>query len=146
MNNLHRRIYYAWNGQKIFTKLRYSILNQNNSVKSFVRPSPSSTHCEYRGRILGRNPDKSPRSFPPCYSQSPLCSFALRFLFLQTHATSYSFYRPVTIKEKGGTLYRKLQPPSLWFKKSIQKPQDYAQIAQRNCTFMNSASVLQPSF
>ncbi len=26
----------------------------------------------YRGRILGRNPDKSLKSFPPCYSQSPL--------------------------------------------------------------------------
>ncbi len=25
-----------------------------------------------RGRILGRNPDKSLKSFPPCYSQSPL--------------------------------------------------------------------------
>ncbi len=25
-----------------------------------------------RGRILGRNWDKSPKSFPPCYSQSPL--------------------------------------------------------------------------
>ena len=23
----------------------------------------------YWGRILGRNPDKSPKSFPPCYSQ-----------------------------------------------------------------------------
>ena len=31
------------------------------------------------------------KSFPPFYSQSPLYSFALRFLFLQTHATSYSF-------------------------------------------------------
>ncbi len=25
-----------------------------------------------RGRILGRNPDESLNSFPPCYSQSPL--------------------------------------------------------------------------
>jgi hypothetical protein len=25
-----------------------------------------------RGQILGRNWDKSPKSFPPCYSQSPL--------------------------------------------------------------------------
>ncbi len=25
-----------------------------------------------RGRILGRNPDKSLKNFPPCYSQSPL--------------------------------------------------------------------------
>ncbi len=27
---------------------------------------------EWRGRILGRNWDKSLKSFPPCYSQSPL--------------------------------------------------------------------------
>jgi hypothetical protein len=42
------------------------------------------------------------------------------------------------------------QPPFLWFKKSIQKPQvrdsqDYVQKPQRNCTFMNSASALVPS-
>jgi hypothetical protein len=37
---------------------------------------------------------------------SHLYSFALRFIFLQTRATSYSFYRTVTVlytvKEKGG--------------------------------------------
>jgi hypothetical protein len=43
-----------------------------------------------RSRILGRNPDKSLKSFPPCYSLF-LNSFDLRFLFLHTHATSYSF-------------------------------------------------------
>jgi hypothetical protein len=42
-----------------------------------------------RGRILGRNPEKSLKSFSPCYSQS--YRFALRFLFLQTHATSFVF-------------------------------------------------------
>jgi hypothetical protein len=26
----------------------------------------------FRGRIPGRNPDKSRKSFPPCYAQSPL--------------------------------------------------------------------------
>jgi hypothetical protein len=30
------------------------------------------TYTENRGRILGRNWDKSLKSFPPCYSQSPL--------------------------------------------------------------------------
>jgi hypothetical protein len=36
--------------------------------------------------------------------QSHLYSFALRFLFLQTHATSYSFKSALlyTVKEKGG--------------------------------------------
>ncbi len=52
------------------------------------------------GRILGRNPDKILKSFPPCYSQSPLYSFVLRFLFLQTHATSYNFYSSVMRKSQ----------------------------------------------
>jgi hypothetical protein len=38
--------------------------------------------------------------------QSHLYSFALRFLFLQTHATFYNFFSALlyTIKEKGGNL------------------------------------------
>jgi hypothetical protein len=32
----------------------------------------SSNSFKTRGRILGRNPDHSFTSFPPCYSQSPL--------------------------------------------------------------------------
>jgi hypothetical protein len=44
--------------------------------------------------------------------QSHLYSFALRFLFLQTHATSYSFYSELlhTVKEKGGNPDRKTHP------------------------------------
>ncbi len=44
--------------------------------------------------------------------QSHLYSFALRFLFLQTHATSYSFYSVLlyTVKEKGGKIDRKSLP------------------------------------
>ncbi len=59
---------------------------------------------------------------------SHLYSFGLRFLFLQTratfyiflqtHATSYSFYKGERRKNLKNTI-----PPSLWFKKSIQKPQ-----------------------
>jgi hypothetical protein len=49
-----------------------------------------------RGRILGRKTDKSLKSFPPCYSQSPL-QLCLRFIFLQTHETSYSFYSSFTL-------------------------------------------------
>ncbi len=61
---------------------------------------------------------------------SHLYSFALRFLVLQTHATSYSFCRVLlyTVKETGEKKPElKTTPPSLWFKKSIQKPQNYAQ-------------------
>jgi hypothetical protein len=102
---------------------------------------------EYRGRILGRFPEKSLECFPPCYSQS-LLLFCLRFLFLQIHATSYTVSRvPLlcTIKEKGGILDRKqysllygLRNPYRNLKS--ENSQDYAQKPQRNCTFMNSAS------
>ncbi len=45
---------------------------------------------------------------------SQIYSFALRFLFRQTHATSYSFYSSITVqyteKEKGGKPERNLYP------------------------------------
>ncbi len=47
---------------------------------------------------------------------SHLYSFASRFIFLQTDATSYSFYRKEENLIENHT-------PSLWFKKSIQKSQ-----------------------
>ncbi len=60
----------------------------------------------YRGWVLGRNPDKS------LAIHSHLYSFALRFLFLQTHATSYSFFSSLlyTVQEKGGKPDRKPYP------------------------------------
>ncbi len=62
--------------------------------RSGTHRSGTNKHCtlkDHRGRILGRNPDKSPQSFPPCYSQSH-GSFALRFLFLQlTQSLMYFF-------------------------------------------------------
>jgi hypothetical protein len=45
--------------------------------------------------------------------QTDLYSFELRFLFLQTHATSYSFYSETllyTLKEKGGKPDRNPHP------------------------------------
>ncbi len=53
-------------------------------------------------------------------------NFALRFLFLQTQATSYSFYSSVIVHcngERRKKPDRKPYPPPLWFTKSIQKPQ-----------------------
>jgi hypothetical protein len=60
---------------------------------------------------------------PLCYSQS-LTPPPLRFIFLQTHATSYRFYNSLlnTVKEKGEKPDRKPYTPSPWFKKSVQKP------------------------
>ncbi len=67
-------------------------------------------------------------------------------MFLQTHATSYSFYSSVTVHCKGERrkTWQKTIPPSLWFKNphrnlKSENSQDYAQKPQRNCKFMNSA-------
>jgi hypothetical protein len=98
-------------------------------------------------RILGRNPDKSLKSFLLAI-QNHHYSFSLRFTFLQTNATSYSFYSVLlyTAKEKGGKPDRKphtlpygLRNPYRNLKS--ENSQDFAQKSQRNCTFMNSASV-----
>ncbi len=69
------------------------------------------------------------------------------FKLTHWHATSYSFYNALvyTVKEKGGKPDRKPHLPSLWFKKSIQKPEVWELSSlcpepQRNCTFTNSAS------
>jgi hypothetical protein len=66
-----------------------------------------------RGRILGQNPDKSLKSFSPCYSQLPLLlcfeiSISLNprnlLQFLRTVQLVYN------VKEKGGKHDRKLYP------------------------------------
>jgi hypothetical protein len=54
----------------------------------------------FGGGILGRNPTKVLRVFLLAI-HSHLYSFALQFLFLQTHTTSYSFYSSVTVHCKG---------------------------------------------
>jgi hypothetical protein len=82
----------------------------------------------------------------PLAIHSHLYNFALRFLFLQTHATSYIFLQTYTtsfckytVKEKGGKPERKPYPQPYVSRKS-EISQDYVQKPQRNCTFMNSAS------
>ncbi len=80
---------------------------------------------------------------------SYLYSFALRFLFLQTHATSYSFYSSITVHCKGERrkTWEKTITPSLWFKNpyknlKTENSQDYTLKPQQNCTVMNLAVVL----
>ncbi len=76
----------------------------------------------YRGRILGRHPDKGLECFFPCYSQPP----ALRFLFFKltqpliVSRVPYGFRNP----------YRNLKSDN---------SQDYAQKPQRICTFMSAS-------
>ncbi len=82
------------------------------------------------------------KSFPPIHSH--LYSFALRFLFLQTHGTSYSFYS--SVKEKGRKPYRKPYPLPYGLRNPYrnlksENSQEYYQKLQRNCTFINAASV-----
>jgi len=98
-------------------------------------------------RILRRNPDKSRKSCAR-YSQSPqlcletyifqnhatshgFCSsvtvpqLCLEISIFQTHATSHGFYSSVTVHYKGERrkTLKKIMPPFLWFKKSVQKSQ-----------------------
>ncbi len=61
--------------------------------------------CCPRGRILGRNPDTSLKSFPPCYSQSHL-QLWLKDLYF------FKLTQPLTVsvKEKWGKPERKPYP------------------------------------
>jgi hypothetical protein len=77
-----------------------------------------------RGRNIGKNPEKSLKSFHHCYSQSPtalpwdFCLFKLsQPLKVSTVQLLY------TVKDNGGKPDKKTTPPSFWFKKSTQKPQ-----------------------
>jgi hypothetical protein len=69
---------------------------------------------------------------------SHLYNFALRFLFLQTHTTSYSFYSSVTLH---GTIPLPYGLRNPYRKSKSANSQDYAQKPQQNRTFMNSASI-----
>jgi hypothetical protein len=80
---------------------------------------------------------------------SNVLGFALRCLFLQTQATSYSFYTVrllYTVSEKGGRPDKKPYPLPFGLGNPLrnlksENSQDYSQKPQWNCTFMNLASV-----
>ncbi len=73
----------------------------------------------------------------------------LRFIYLQTYATSYVFlqtYLLYTVKEKGGEPDRKPNPLPYGLRNpyrnlKCENSQYYAQKPERHCTFTNSASV-----
>ncbi len=73
-----------------------------------------------RGQILGRNPDRSLKSFSPCYLQS-LLQLCLEISGSSNLRNLLQFLQCVTVHCKEER--RETKPPSLWFKKSIQKPQ-----------------------
>ncbi len=72
-----------------------------------------------RDRILGRNWDISLKGFPLCYSQSPLL--------------------PLPLSKSGLKLVCNVN--IVYGNLKSENFQDYAQKPQRNCMFMNSASV-----
>jgi hypothetical protein len=97
--------------------LRQDSLARVQAIQVFFTPAPQSSTNTILfpwmsrllgvfcwGQILGWYLNKSLKSFSPCYSQSPLQLCLERFLFLQTHATSYSFYRSSTVHCKGENL------------------------------------------
>ncbi len=72
----------------------FEVPQAGNFMSCFFLPS--------RGRILGRNPDKSLKSFLLAI-HSNVYSFALRFIFLLTQPLTVSTAQLLyTIKEKGG--------------------------------------------
>ncbi len=99
-------------------------------------------------RILGHNPGKSLKSLPLYYSQSPpqLCleisisSNSRNFLqFLQFSYCTLWRREAENLKIKPFSLPYGLKDPYKNLKS--EHSLDYAQKPQRNCTFMNSASV-----
>ncbi len=132
----------------------------NSTLLSYSESIPSTAvihrliHFYPWGRILGRIPDKSLKSFffllcTVIYTALPWDSF----IFLQTHATSYVHIYTVqslyTVKEKGGKPDRKPYPLPYGSRNPYRKSensQDYAQKPLWNCMFINSASVLQALF
>jgi hypothetical protein len=97
-----------------------------------------------RGRFLDEIQTKVLRIFLLAI-HIQLYSFALRFISLQAHATSYSFCSVLlyTVKEKGGKPDSIPYPSPLVYEihtetSSLRTFKD-AEKSQRNCTFMNSA-------
>ncbi len=83
-----------------------------------------------RGRILGR------KSFPPCYSETPL-QLCMEISIFSTHATSSSFYSAYTVKEKGVKTDMKPHPflyvlRNPYRNLKSENPQDYAHKPQKN--------------
>ncbi len=80
-------------------------------------------HAESRGRILGRNWDKSLSSYPPLF----------------TVTSTNGFYLSPSLSKSGLKLVCNVN--IVYGNLKSENSQDYAQKPQPNCTFMNSASV-----
>ncbi len=93
-----------WIGKHFFSALKYTVFLSNKILTNvsclyylwFYPPPPHSPEVEFLDEIQ----TKALRVFLLAI-HSHLYSFALRFLFLQTHATSHSFYC-IRCKGEGG--------------------------------------------
>ncbi len=83
----------------------------------FLEPVCVSLEVQYRVWILGRNPDKSLVSFPPCFSVTSTALLWDLYFFKLAQPLK------VSVNGQRGKLDRKPYPPCLSFKKSVQKPQ-----------------------
>ncbi len=87
---------------------------------------------QHWGQILGRNPDKSLKSFL-LGIHSHLYWFAVRFLFLQSHASSYSFCKGERRKTAGKPYFHPYGLRNQYGNLKSENSQDYAQKPPWNC-------------
>ncbi len=106
MRNKQKIPYYSLLSHTIFALISFVLLRTENGQRNLELCSRYLLQTTEKRSNYCRNPDNSLTSFPPCYSQSRrLYSFALIFLSLQTHATSFSFYNSVTVHWKKERMY-----------------------------------------
>ncbi len=87
-------------------------------------PPTSHLSLPSRGRILGQNPDKALRVSSLLNTVTTTALPWDSYFFILTQPLTVSTVQLLyTVKEKGGKPDRKQYPLTLWFKKSIQKPQ-----------------------
>ncbi len=99
---------------------------EGSAVPNPANIVPASSHCP-RPNSWTKSRQKSLEFSSLLFTVSST-ALPWDFLFLQNHTTSYDFYSSlssVTVHCKGERkkTWSKTAPPSLWFKKSIQKPQ-----------------------
>jgi hypothetical protein len=96
----------------------------SGSIPLSPRPPSPFTLFILRGRILGQNTDKSLQSFFPCYSQSPLQLWLEISIFSNSrNLLQFLEFSNCTLSRRKEKNLIENHTPSLWFKKSLQKPQ-----------------------
>jgi hypothetical protein len=129
----------------LYVPLLLHLLGNNADCSCMQGPNINGQSCtsrpdhqvntDSRGRILGRNPDKSLKSFPPCFSQSPLQLSLDIYISSNSHnllgiSTVQLLY---TVKEKEGKPDKKLYPLPYGLRnpyRNLKSAQAYAQKPQ----------------